>query len=63
MFDKYFNKPLSKIVFENCALCFVKQKSIGNDDAFFNRNWAGACGGRLAGPGLLAGWATGFWIV
>ena len=33
------------------------------DDAFFNRNWAGACGGRLAGPGLLAGWAAGSWIV
>ena len=28
------------------------------DDAFFNRNWAGACGGRLAGPGLLAGWIS-----
>ena len=26
------------------------------DDAFFNWNWAGACGGCLAGPGLLAGW-------
>ena len=23
---------------------------------FFNRNWAGACRGRWAGPGLLAGW-------
>ena len=29
------------------------------DDAFFNRNWAGACGDRWAGPGLLAGWAVG----
>ena len=26
------------------------------DDAFFNRNWAGARGGRWVGPGLLAGW-------
>ena len=26
------------------------------DDAFFNRNWAGACRGRWAGPGLLASW-------
>ena len=26
------------------------------DDAFFNRNCAGARGGRWAGPGLLAGW-------
>ena len=38
-------------------------QTVPTDDAFFNRNWAGACGGRLAGPGLLAGWATGFWIV
>ena len=30
------------------------------DDAFFNRNWAGACRGRRAGPGLLAGWDAGF---
>ena len=30
---------------------------------FFNRNWAGACRGRWAGPGLLAGWATGSWII
>ena len=32
------------------------------DDAFFNRNWAGVCRGRWAGPGLLAGWDVGFWI-
>ena len=30
---------------------------------FLNRNWAGACRGRWAGPGLLAGWAAGSWIV
>ena len=30
---------------------------------FFNRNWAGACRGRWAGPGLLAGWSTGSRIV
>ena len=30
---------------------------------FFNRNWAGVCWGRWAGPGLLLGWAAGFWIV
>ena len=34
-----------------------------SDDAFFNRNWAGACWGRRAGPGLLAGWSVGSWIV
>ena len=33
------------------------------DDAFFNRNWAGACRGRWAGPRLLTGWDAGFWIV
>ena len=30
---------------------------------FFNRNWAGAYGGRWAGPSLLAGWIGGCWIV
>ena len=30
---------------------------------FFNRNWAGACKGRWAGLGLLAGWDAGSWIV
>ena len=30
---------------------------------FFNRNWAGGCGRRWAGPGLLAGWDAGSWIV
>ena len=29
------------------------------DDAFFNRDWAGACRGRWAGPGLLADWVAG----
>ena len=27
---------------------------------FFDRNWAGACRGRWAGPRLLAGWDAGF---
>ena len=39
---------------------FIKELSFPQtaptDDAFFNRNWAGARGGRWAGPGLLAGW-------
>ena len=30
------------------------------DDAFFNWNWAGACRGHWADPGLLAGWYAGF---
>ena len=30
---------------------------------FFNRNWAGACGGRWAGPGSMAGRSAGSWIV
>ena len=30
---------------------------------FFNRNWAGACGGRWAGPGSMAGWSADSWIV
>ena len=33
------------------------------DDAFFNRNWAGAYRGRWVGPGLLTGYIAGFWIV
>ena len=28
------------------------------DDVFFNRDWAGACRGRWAGPGLLADWVA-----
>ena len=30
---------------------------------FFNQNWVGACGGRWAGPGSMAGWSAGSWIV
>ena len=49
------------------SVMFVQELSFPQtaptDDAFFNRNWAGACGGRLAGPGLLAGWGAGSWIV
>ena len=33
------------------------------DDAFFNRDWVGACRGRWAGPRLLTGWAAGSWFV
>ena len=28
------------------------------DDAFFQPDWAGACRGRWAGPGLLLGWSA-----
>ena len=42
---------------------FNQNISLMHDDAFFNRDWAGACRGRWAGPGLLAGWAVGSWIV
>ena len=39
---------------------FIKELSfpqmVPTDDAFFNRNWAGARGGRWTGLGLLAGW-------
>ena len=38
-------------------------QTVLTDDAFFQWNWAGACGGRFARPGLLAGWAAGSWIV
>ena len=38
---------------------FIKELSFPQtaptDDAFFNRIWAGASGGRWAGPGLWAG--------
>ena len=33
------------------------------DDAFFQPDWAGACWGRWAGPGLMLGWSGGSWIV
>ena len=46
---------------------FMKELSFPHtapiDDAFFNRNWAGACEGRWVGSGLLTGWAVGCWIV
>ena len=42
---------------------FVKELSFPQtaptDDAFFNRNWAGASGDRWAGPGLPTGWDAG----
>ena len=42
---------------------FIKELSFPQtaltDDAFFNRNWAGARGGGWAGPELLAGWDAG----
>ena len=42
---------------------FIKELSFPQtaptDDAFFNRNWAGACGGRWAGPGLMLDRSTG----
>ena len=43
------------------SVIFVKELSFPQtaptDDAFFNRNWAGACRGRWAGLGLMLGWA------
>ena len=38
-------------------------QTVSTDDAFFQPDWAGACWGRWAGPGLLLGWSAGFWIV
>ena len=39
---------------------FIKELSVPKtaptDDAFFNRNWAGARRGRWAGPGLSVSW-------
>ena len=41
------------------SVIFIKELSFPQtgptNDAFFNRNWAGACGRCWAGPGLLAG--------
>ena len=49
------------------SVIFIKELSFPQtaptDDAFFNRDWVGACRGRWAGPGLLAGWSAGPWIV
>ena len=49
------------------SVIFVKELSFPQtaptDDAFFNRNWAGACRGRWAEPGLMLGWSAGSWIV
>ena len=50
------------------SVIFVKELSFPQmtptDDAFFfQSDWAGACRGRWARPGLLAGWSAGYWIV
>ena len=54
MFLKIIFKLVLKIIVYNYGFN-LKLKTV-IDDAFFNRNWAGARGGRWAGPGLLAGW-------
>ena len=46
-----------------CNLTFIKEFRYLMMRPFFNRNWVGACRGRWAGPGLLAGWDAGFRIV
>ena len=40
-----------------------KKVCIVFDDVFFQPDWAGAYRGRWIGPGLLAGWSAGSWIV
>ena len=46
----YQNKTLSNYFITLKLILFII-----TDDAFFNRNWAGACGGRWVGPKLLMG--------
>ena len=45
------------------SIIFVKKLSFPQttptNDAFFQPDWVGACGGRWAGPGLLLGWSAG----
>ena len=45
------------------SVIFLKELSFPQtaqtDDVFFQSDWAGACGGRWAGPRLLLGWSTG----
>ena len=45
------------------SLILIKELSFPQtapiDDAFFNRNWAGACWGRWAGPRLILDRSTG----
>ena len=54
----YLYSALIPSVTERSAL-FVKELSFPQttptDDAFFNRNWAGACWNRWAGTGTIAG--------
>ena len=49
-----------RIIFflENSYSCYIYMMML-----FFNGDWAGACRGRWAGPGLLVGWDVGFRIV
>ena len=45
------------------SVIFVKELSFPQtaptDDAFFQPDWAGACWGRWAGPGLMLSWSAG----
>ena len=45
------------------SVIFVKELSFPQtaptNDAFFQQDWAGACGGHWAGPELLLGWFAG----
>ena len=46
----------SKLLQELCLWAFsgnLNQTILQGDDAFFNRNWAGACEGRWVRPRLL----------
>ena len=50
-----FSPETTYFVPVSILLSYLNILYIFTDDAFFNRNWAGACGSRWVGPRLLVG--------
>ena len=54
---------ISNLVISFICKGIVVPHTTPTDDASFQPDWAEACWGRWAGPGLLASWYAGSWIV
>ena len=47
----------------NDLLDEIPRRGLNSDDAFFNRNWAGACWNRWVGTGTVAGLVRWLWTL
>ena len=56
---KYLFSLINNFFLLKCHLIII----IYSDDAFFNRNWAGACWGRWAGIGIVTGLVCWLWTL